>query len=170
MHYLGEPLLAGLAEIERTAPEDPSRWDDERIRKAIGFYYCTAHGNYRPRWYRRLLQERPEIVADVQVRFAVSEFRSDREPIDKLWELAYDHDHAKVARHASLRLLRAFPTRCTVKQIESLDCLLWAAIQHTDRPGTSGTDRQEAAPEEHERCPARALVGGRLHRFARDVH
>ena len=133
MHYLGEPLLAGLAEIERTAPEDPSRWDDERIRKAIGFYYCTAHGNYRPRWYRRLLQERPEIVADVQVRFAVSEFRSDREHIDKLWELAYDHDHAKVARHASLRLLRAFPTRCTVKQIESLDCLLWAAIQHTDR-------------------------------------
>ena len=133
MHHLGEPFLAGLAEIERTTPEDPSRWDDERIRKAIGFYYCTPHGSYRPQWYRRLLQERPEIVAGVQVRFAVSEFRSGREHIDKLWELAYDHDHAQVARHASLPLLRAFPTRCTVKQIESLDRLLWAAIQHADR-------------------------------------
>ena len=133
MHHLGEPFLAGLAEIERTAPEDPSRWDDGRIRRAIGFYYCTAHGNYRPQWYRRLLQERPEIVAGVQVRFAVSEFRSDREHIDKLWELAHDSDHAQVARQASLPLLRAFPIRCTLKQIESLDRLLWAAIQHADR-------------------------------------
>ena len=133
MHYLGEPFLAGLAEIERTAPEDPSRWGHGRIRKAIGFYYCTPHANYRPRWYRRLLQARPNIVADVQVRFAVSEFRSDREHIYKLWELAHDRDHAQVARYARLPLLHAFPTRCTSKQIESLDCLLWAAIQHADR-------------------------------------
>ena len=133
MHYLGIPFLAGLAEIERTAPEDSSRWDDGRIRKAIGFYYCTPHGDYRPRWYRRLLQVRPEIVADVQVRFAVSQFRSDGEHIYKLWELAHDHDHAQVARQASLPLLRAFPIRCRIKQIESLDRLLWAAIQHVDR-------------------------------------
>ena len=134
MHYLGEPFLAGLEEIERTAPEDPSRWSDSRIRKAITFYYCKPHGDYRPRWYRQLLQTRPEIVAGVQVRFAVSEFRSDREHIYKLWELAHDRDHAQVARQASLPLLRAFPTRCALKQIESLDRLLWAAIQHADRP------------------------------------
>ena len=59
MHYLGWPFLAGLAEVERTAPEDPSRWDDGRIRKAVAFYYCTAHGGYRPKWYRRLLEARP---------------------------------------------------------------------------------------------------------------
>ena len=133
MHYLGLPFLAGLAEIEKTVPEDSSRWDDGRIRKAIGFYYCTPHGDYRPRWYLRLLQVRPEIVADVQVRFAVSQFRSDGEHIYKLWELAHDHDHAQVARQASLPLLRAFPIRCRIKQIESLGRLLWAAIQHVDR-------------------------------------
>ncbi|MCY4586272.1 MAG: hypothetical protein OXB98_09575 [Bryobacterales bacterium] len=133
IHYLGMPFLAGLEEIERTAPENPSRWDDGRIRKAIGFYYCTPHENYRPRWYLRLLLARPEIVAGIQVRFAVSEFRSGSEHIYKLWELAHDRDHAGVARQASLPLLRAFPTRCALKQIESLDCLLWAAIQHADR-------------------------------------
>ena len=133
MHHLGEPFLAGLAEIERTAPEDPARWDDDQIRKAIGFYYCTPHGNYRPRWYLRLLRERPEIVAGVQVRFAVPEFRGSSEHIYKLWELAHDRDHAQVARHASLPLLHAFPIRCSLKQIESLDRLLWAAIQHADR-------------------------------------
>ena len=133
MHYLGDPFLAGLAEIERTAQQDPSRWDEGQIRKAIAFYYCTPHGNYRPQWYRRLIKARPEIVADVQTRFAVSEFRNDREHIYKLWELAHDPDHAQVARHASLPPLRSFPARCKLKQIEALDCLLWAALQHADR-------------------------------------
>ena len=133
MHYFGWPFLAGLAEIERTAPEDPSRWDDGRIRKGIAFYYCTPHADYRPKWYRRLLEVRPEVVADVQVRFAVSEFHSDREGIYKLWELAHDPEHAQVARHASLPLLRGFPPRCKLKQIGALDHLLWAAIQHADR-------------------------------------
>ena len=140
MHYLGWPFLAGLAEVERTAPEDPSGWDDGRIRKAVAFYYCTAHGGYRPKWYRRLLGARPEIVADVQVQFAVSEFRGDRESIYKLWELAHAPDHAQVARHASLPLLRAFPIRCKLKHIKALDHLLWAALQHADRFKTTSNE------------------------------
>ena len=133
MHYLGWPFLAGLAEVEKTTPEDLSRWADGQIRKAIAFYYCTPHMDYRPQWYRRLIEVRPKLVAAVQVQFAVSEFRSDREGIYKLWELAHDPDHAQVARHASLPLLRVFPTRCKLKQIDALDHLLWAAIQHADR-------------------------------------
>ena len=136
MHYLGLPFLAGLAELERTASEgDPSRWSDDRIRRAIAFYYCycTSHADYRPEWYQRLLATRPETVAKVQVQFAVSEFRSGREHIYKLWELAHDPSHAQIAKHASLPLLRAFPTRCKLNQIQSLDYLLWAAIQHADK-------------------------------------
>ena len=134
MHYLGLPFLASLAELERTVPEEePSRWDDDRIRKAIAFYYCTPHMDYRPRWYQRLLLARPEIVAEVQVQSAVSEFRSGREHIYKLWELAHDLNHSQVAKHASLPLLRAFPTRCKLNQIENLNRLLWAALQYADR-------------------------------------
>ena len=133
MHYLGWPFLAGLAEVERTAPEDSSRWDDRRIRTALAFYYSTPHADYRPKWYRRLLVARPEIVAEVQVQFVISGFRGDSEYSYKLFELAYDPDHAKVARHASLPLLRAFPTRCKLKQIENLDYLLWAALQYANR-------------------------------------
>ena len=130
-HYLALPFLAGLAEIERTAPEeDAARWDDDRIHKALAFYYITPQGRYRPAWYQRLLAERPETVAEVQVEYAVSEFRSGREHIDKLRDLAHDQAHAQVAKHASLPLLRAFPTRCKLKQIQSLDYLLRAALQH----------------------------------------
>ena len=130
-YLLGLPFLAGLEEIEKTVPEDSAEWDDSRIHKALAFYYCTFHEEYRPKWYRRLLETRPEIVADVQVRFAVSEFRSNRASIYKLWELAHDPEHAQVARHASLPLLRAFPTR--YRHINELDYLLWAAIQYADR-------------------------------------
>ena len=130
MHYLGLPFLAGLEEVE----EDPSQWNDSRVRKAIAFYYCMALLNYRPEWYRRLLAARPEIVAEVQMQFAVCEFRGSCEHIHKLEELAHDPDHAQVAKHASLPLLRAFPHRRTQKQIKYLDDLLWAAIQHADRP------------------------------------
>ena len=69
----------------------------------------------------------------MQVQFAICEFRSGREHIYKLAELAHDTDHAQVAKYASLPLLRAFPTHCKQKQIEDLDHLLWAAIQHADR-------------------------------------
>ena len=133
IHYFSFPFLAGLAELERTTPEDASQWDDCRIRKAVAFYYCTAHASYRPRWYQRLIAVRPEIVAEVQVQVAVSDFRSGGEYIYKLYELAHDKAHAQVAKHASLPLLRAFPTRCKLKQIQSLDYLIWAALQHTDR-------------------------------------
>ena len=133
MHYLNLPFLAGLAELERTAEEDPFRWDDSRIRKAIAFYCCTPHADYQPKWYQRLLVSRPEIVAEVQVQSAVSEFRSGREHIYKLWELAHDPNHSQVAKYASLPLLHAFPTRCKLNQIENLNHLLWAALQYTDR-------------------------------------
>ena len=134
MHYLGLPFLAGLAEVERRAREEDSfQWEENRIRRAIAFYFCTPHGEYRPKWYRRLLETRFETVAEVQVQFAVSEFRSGREHIYKLWELAHDKAHAQVASYASLPLLRAFPTRCKLNQIGNLKHLLWAALQHADR-------------------------------------
>ena len=131
MHYLGLPFLAGIAEAEKTT--EVSQWEDDRVRKAIAFYYCSHLSNHKLQWYRRLLDERPEIVAEVHVQFAVSGFRNGREHIDKLSELALDHDHTQVARHASLPLLRAFPTRCKATQIQDLKYLLWAAFQFADR-------------------------------------
>ena len=148
LYYLGLPFLAGLAEVERTVPEEnPSQWDDSRVRKAVAFYYCTPHAIYSPKWYRRLLEARPQIVAEVQVQFAICEFRGGREHIYKLWELAHDPDHAQVAQYASLPLLRAFPTRCKLNQLSALDQLLWAAIQQADRTALAELiDQKQSRP------------------------
>ena len=133
-HDLAWPFLASLAEVERTAPgEDASQWDEDRIRKAVAFYYCTPHADYYPQWYRQLLTGCPDLVAEVKIQFAIGAFRSGSDYIYELYELAHHPDHAQVAKYASLPLLQAFPVRCTLKQVKHLNYLLWAAIQHADR-------------------------------------
>ncbi len=131
MHYLGEPFLAGIEEAAKTT--DVCQLEDDLICRAIAFHCNWPLLNRNCRWYERLLSERPEMVAQVLVESAVSGFRSGREHIEMISELAYDKGLVQVARHASLPLLRAFPTRCKSKQIEALDHLLKAAIQHADR-------------------------------------
>ena len=136
IHLLGLPFLAGI-ELAEMASE-ASRWDENRLRRAIAFCFDSPLDSSKPKWYQFLLAERPEIVAQVLVQFALSGFRIGMEFIDKLSELAHDPEYAKVARHASLPLLRAFPTRCKLKQIQALDPLLKAAIQHADRRSLQG--------------------------------
>ena len=131
-HYLTWPFLAGLAEIDRTTEEDASRWQEGRIRKALVFHFCYPNTDYSPKWYRRLLEKRPELVADVLATVAASGFRDDGSDSAVFWALAQDPSHTPVARLASLRLLATFPTRCNAKQVRSLDCLLRAALQHAD--------------------------------------
>ena len=132
-YNIGLPFMAGLEELDRTASEDPFQWDAMRIRKALAYYFCTPLGGAQPNWYLSLVRKRPETVAKILVQFAVSGFQSGQNHISGLRELAYDSDHAQVARHASLALLRAFPTRCKTKHLILLEYLLWAALQHSDR-------------------------------------
>ena len=131
-HYLGCPFLAALAEIERTAPEEICRLTENQMRKALAFHYWLSSSK-DPNWYQLLLNSRPDIVADVLIQSGKSQLRGSNEHIYGLFALAHREDHSQVAKHASLPLLRAFPTRCKLKQIKNLDYLLWAAIQHADR-------------------------------------
>ncbi|MDE0206595.1 MAG: hypothetical protein OXP66_11275, partial [Candidatus Tectomicrobia bacterium] len=128
------PFLVGLAEIEETMPGNAVRLDDDRIRKAIALHcaYGTTITDDRNGWYRRLLAERPRLVAEVLVQLASASFRKGREHVPLLWKLPHDSPHAQVAKHACLPLLRAFPTRCKLQQLPLLDHLLWAAIKHAD--------------------------------------
>ena len=131
-HYLGCPFLAALAEIERTTPEEICRLTENQMRKALAFHYWLSSPK-DPNWYRRLLDSRPGIVADVLIQSGKSQLRGGNEHISGLFALAHREDHSQVAKHASLPLLHAFPARCKLKQIQSLDYLLWAALQYVDR-------------------------------------
>ena len=104
-----------------------------KSRKAVTFYFSIPGGEDSPDWYRRLLNQRPEIVAAVLMRFAIADFKGGRDYVEGLWRLVYDADHAEVARMVSLQLLRAFPARARLKQLDSLEYLLVDAKKHADR-------------------------------------
>ena len=134
MPYLAFPFLAGMDEVQRVKPEQLDQLSGLQMRKALTFHFCIPTGRGEdPGWYVRLVGSRPELVADVLVQCATAMIRAGNEHVPGLYELALMKNHAQVARGASLPLLRTFPVRCTQKQIEALDNLLWAALQHTDR-------------------------------------
>ena len=133
MHYLCWPYLAGLAEAEQAGLLVNSSWTAEHKRKALAAYFGHAHGDYEPSWYQQLIAEHPAIVAKVQVQFAAAMLREDIDPANvNLWHLAFKPAHAQVARHASLPLLGAFPSRASNDQLRDLNHLLLAAYQHAD--------------------------------------
>ena len=132
MPLMALPYLAGLAEMERSAPEELSRLDQDRMRRALVFYY-NFHLEGRPEWYRRLLDSQPNLVARELIRFASARFRAGVEHILPLYDLTDGSDHAQIARLASLPLLRAFPLRASAPQMTALGCLLWAALKHAPR-------------------------------------
>ena len=131
--YLRLPFLAGLAERERTASEDASRWSDDQAQKALAFYYTEGRGHYQPEWFLRLRSARPQLVADVYIRYAKSEFKRDSDTIQDIDQLISNPDYAEVAKIVCVPLLKAFPTRCRSTQVEILEHLLRAAVRHTDR-------------------------------------
>ena len=131
-HFLALPVRAGLAELDRSGQDVTRHLDQRRMRIALAVRHCDVSQD-EPAWYRRLLDADPELVADVMIRCATSALRSGREYVSGLHELARSENHANVARIASLRILRAFPFRCTARQLVDLNYLLWSALQHADR-------------------------------------
>ena len=126
------PFLAGMEEIQ---PKGVLQLSDKRIRQALAFRYgapALRSGQQGSGWYRTLLDRCPETVADVLVQCAAATFRAGKYDYSIVHQLLME-DHARVARHATMALLRSFPLRCTAAQLQNLDDLLHAANRYADR-------------------------------------
>ena len=138
-HYLALPFMAGLEEMAKTEPSGEIDIDDRRLRLALATHYTvpmwpTARhpADRPPRWLAWTLSNRPEVAADVLVQSALSKLRKGAESPAGIHELAHSPDHARVARLATMPLLRQFPVRCASGQLSSLNHLLFAARRHCD--------------------------------------
>ena len=138
-HYLALPFMAGLEEMAKTAPSGQIDIDQRRLRLAQAVHYTVPmwptvrHPADRPpRWFAWTLSNHPEIAADVLVRSVLSKLRRGAESPAGIHELAHSPDHARVARLASMPLLRQFPVRGASGQLSSLNHLLLAARRHCD--------------------------------------
>ena len=131
-YRIGLPYLAGLEEFE---PKAVLRMSERQVRQALAFHYgapARGTGNHGSGWYRMLLERRAETVADVLVQCVAATLRRGQDDHSIVSQLLMD-DHARVARHAAMRLLRGFPLRATMPQLQNLDHLLHAAYRHADR-------------------------------------
>ena len=145
LHYLCLPFIAGLVEFCASADSSLSQLSEKQIRIAIACYYCATPSHESPSWYKRIVEERPDIVSDVLIRLATTSLRSGKEHIRGLWELATDEAHAEVARLSALPILRSFPTRCKNKQLDALHWLLLAAIRNVVRDSLNDLIAKKAA-------------------------
>ena len=135
IHHLALPFLAGLEDTEHRRPDLLARLDENQKRKALAFLYCMP-GNRDGQWYLDWLDSDPKLVAEVLFKCAAPAISSGDESVPGLYELdrlAHANIHAQIIQSATLPLLRAFPLRCKLKQIQALDILLWAAIRHLDK-------------------------------------
>ena len=130
---LAFPVLASLDLLDK---EDPARLDalpGAQKRKALATYYCVRHGAETPRWHDRWLRHDPELVLDILYRCAVAAVRAGKEFPPGLNDLDGAEGHDGRVNGVRLRLLEAFPTRSSNKQLPVLDRLLTKALDHPDK-------------------------------------
>ena len=133
-HYLSLPLLAALEERQKSTPGFLNTVRDSSLRTAVACLHCwEPHflevANSSPAWYQALLEERREIVSEVAVQCATSAIRGNQPISPRFWGIVEGEEGAPVLGSAALSALRALPTRCNARQIETFDALLWTGVQ-----------------------------------------
>ncbi len=136
------PVLAGLAEGDRTGCGGHRKLTANGIKRAAGFYYLTPrpmvrdphsgcyHQAHVPDWYDELVKSHTELVAEGLVAVHMSKIRRKTPCEEHLASVAGNPKYRKLAQLAAPSLLRAFPVRCTRPQILALRHLLWASVRY----------------------------------------
>ena len=127
MNWLEWPVLIGLA--DRPA-HDVLALGDARLRSALACRLLQLGLAQEAAWYKRCVQERPDLVGEVLVLVGRVLLASGETSIPDFQRLAHDENHAEVARRATLPLLRAFPARAKDSQLVLLDALLRSGLRH----------------------------------------
>ena len=125
------PYRAGMDELARTRIQQVLELSEDKIAKALAFYYVDGTGE-EPAWYKIVLKERPELVASVYTMYGSMALRTDKKHLTGSYPLAFDENHRQVARLAALPLLESFPVRCASEQLAPLYDLLVAALLYAD--------------------------------------
>ena len=146
-HFLALPFLVGLNE-DHSHRLGEAPLDEQGIRRALAFRFNFGGPeiiNQEPDWYHRVRTERPDLVADVLVRYVCAGLRrgvrgvrgvdSWPGPCPLIDELIHDDGYQPVARRTVAPLLKSFPTKCKVEQLNALQWLLQGASRNMDKDG-----------------------------------
>ena len=128
-HLLQLPCLIGMRLRWQDNPESVRSLPTEVLRRAVTF--CMARGSDGgPGWYRHLVVERPDLVADILVPYAGSLLRARHDHVHEIHLLDTDPEFRSVAQASVPALLERFPPRARAGQLQHLRHLLWAALRN----------------------------------------
>ena len=133
MHFIRRPCLVGMDELYQTDPSGALRLDDAVLSRLLAFRLTHDIGN-APQWFLALVRERPALVAEVLVTYALAMIRAGKEHIAGPYSLAHDGAYAAVACMALPALLGGFPLRGRKNQLgNTLNPLLKGALRYLDK-------------------------------------
>jgi len=133
MHFIRQACLVGIDKLYQTDPAGALRLGDAVLTRLVAFRLTYEVGN-TPQWFNALVRDRPALVAEVWVTYALAMLRVGREHIAGTYTLADDDAYAEMARMALPALLEGFPLRARKNQLgNTLGPLLKGALRHLDK-------------------------------------
>ena len=143
VNWLVLPFVAGLHSLEQSGRFSGADLNENQTRLAVTILYMlpqtflapdSAGGNsvYRPAWFRALLRDNPDLVADVLRHSAALKLEAGVQQPRELRELANAENHREVAELISLSVLEDFPKAETDMAVQALCWSLNAALKRCD--------------------------------------
>lgn len=124
------PLLVAVAEADAKG-EDICARDDDMIERSLVCCAVVPLENQRmPAWVDKLLECRPEFVANALILVGKSQIRRDTWNGEHLESLAVKGRYATFASETALRLARRWPSRCNGSQAGALQFALQIVLRH----------------------------------------
>lgn len=132
-HYIRLPCLMAINELHKTKPSTLLQFDNALLSRLLAFRF-TYNAGENPEWENTLIQQRPELAADVLVAYAIPLLHAGKEHVSGLYPLAENDLYSGVAKIVLPKLLESFPLRARKPQlINALRPLLKGAIHYLDK-------------------------------------
>lgn len=133
MHFIRWPCLVGMGELYQIDPSGALKLDETILSRLLAFHLTDKAGD-DPAWFTALVQERPALVAEVLIAYALPMLRAKKDHVGALYAIAYDDAYADLARIVLPSLLEGFPLRAGKNQLaNALDPLMKGALHYLDQ-------------------------------------
>ena len=138
------PFVAGLNSLEQSGRLSAGDLSNSQTRLAVTVLYLLPQlfdpdstggsSMHRPEWFRTVLHDNPELVADVVRQSTACKLETGVQLAIEMHELANAEDHREVAELISLPVLEHFPKVRTAEALQALCWALHSALKRCDWP------------------------------------
>ncbi|MDO9619681.1 MAG: hypothetical protein Q7J43_18590 [Pseudomonas sp.] len=126
-HWISKPCLLGLQLLWENDPKQVQPLPDNLVERLLAFRLNMPLVEIDA-WLAQTARQRPELFADLLVRYAGAAFKAGETSVELIHLLGKNDDYAQVSALAAPQLLRNFPLRAKKDQLHSLKRLLNTAL------------------------------------------